>query len=84
MSVLREAAHSRHRMVSAACWWWCPPVHAVSQAVHVRIVDGFYDALEGPSAPPPFLLDDELTEDRNLMTIALILLLALSIKGPTS
>ena len=47
MSILRRAAHMRHAMVSAACWWWCPPLHLLSRALHARLVDGVYDCLEG-------------------------------------
>ena len=46
MSILRTAAHMRHAAFSAACWWWCPPMHLASRVAHAAFVDGVYDCLE--------------------------------------
>lgn len=47
MDIFRRAAHARHAILSDLTWWWCPPVHAVSRAVHRVIVDDIYNVLEG-------------------------------------
>ena len=45
--ILRTSAHVRHQIVSAAWWWWCPPMHAISSALHQNVVDTVYDGIEG-------------------------------------
>lgn len=59
MSLLRKAAHARHQIFSASLWWWCPPMHTLSSAMHTKVVDTFYNNLEGGFGMPPFLLDED-------------------------